>query len=580
METIWQDRADVTEIPEGSVMTIVKKYDTWGLRPLADICRRRGNLISAPITTHIGIDQPSSEVAAPWKDTAAKIVAAIQQHQKICVSLDYDCDGQTAGACMVKVLQACGADVHWVVPDRLADGYGISIPKVTQEVPSGSLIITVDNGITAVEEVKALKEKGYDVIITDHHLKEDTVGLPPTETILDPKLFCSEKDDEYMAPGVYVSAKVSLLVAKQFVSDEVYFTLWQYCAQLVALGIVSDVIELNPLMRQQLRLGLSELRTSQHDGINALLANCRILETQDITATVLSFSVIPSLNAAGRMGEPHKAVELLLMSTDDSFNKTQSTLAANTLRHINSDRKIIEQTIFTEACDLADKLLDKYKFSVVIYGKNWHAGVLGIVAARMKEIYGRPIIVLSDRENQLEGSGRSIESVSLFESLQNCHELLERFGGHAVACGLQLKPEKLEEFRAKLDAEIGKQGNLPPITFNVDTTVSIEDLDDVRLTLALTNFEPFGNRNEQLVYRINNVEILRSEVRNNALYLTLANSYGRRVTISKFRPTEAWINIPEGTMCDVLVTPMPLYFSNRVSVEYRILDIKLHQVLN
>lgn len=536
---------------------------------ITDILARRPDIYQ-PDTS--GIPPLLDPATLKYYDAATKIVLkAIEDKLPIVVAMDYDCDGQTAGCSMVYTLGKCGANITYVVPSRLEEGYGLNAKLVEAKVSAPALVITVDNGITSVEATEELVKKGYSVLITDHHLQE---GELPKQAlhILDPKICMQPDEAEYMAPGVYVSAKLSLNVAKQLLDKEDFLNVLAYCNSLVGLGIVSDVIELNRCMRNQLAYSLAELNDCKFVGILALLKMCGVKPNQNIVANFIAFSIAPKLNAAGRMGVPQEAIDLLLMTENTEEIRFNAFRKANQLKYLNSDRKLIEQRIYDEAVTVADneKLFSPH--GLVVYRANWHLGVLGIIAARLVEKYHVPVIVLSDHDGSLEGSGRSIAGLDLFTCIQNCKEHLLHFGGHNAAAGVALEPSKLEAFKIAFEKEITNcQVDMEP-TYEIDGVVSIRQLNDIRWQLFLSNLEPHGNLNPSVNLLLGPVVVKTSEVKRDALNLVVSDNEDYTIVLSKYHAPEAWNKLKYKTI-KVVVTPSVLYFSGTTNVEYRIVEI-------
>lgn len=562
------------DLPEYSVGRIPQWYPrlVTEMPEIAELCARRSDYILPHMTTAHGITDNDFE------KTYASGVTLIQQSidikQPIVVALDYDCDGQAAGACMVYVLRRAGAEVYWTVPNRLEQGYGLNVDLIRKTISDNHLdkvlVVTVDNGITCVDEVKQLRDEGHMVLITDHHLQEGE--LPAADAIVNPKITMLESDAEYMVPGVYVAAKTALQAAKKYVDATTYAKLVDYCNQLVALGIVSDIIDLNELIRDQLLIGLSALHATNHAGIKCLFDICRVRDNQNITSNFLAFSVVPKLNAAGRMGAPEKGVELLLATGENENDNTTILLMANALKFLNSDRKIIEEKIYQEALTQIPELEAKYKNTLVLYHEGWHAGVLGIIAARIAEAYAKPTLVLTKTPREIEGSGRSVEGYDLFTSLQQC-DTLTSFGGHMVAAGVHLTEDKIEAFREQFDKVVTETGLPTELKIEVDAEVTIPLLNDVRWQIFLETFEPHGPRNPELIFCLRKVEVYNIEPKRSTINVVLHDANGYLMQASKYHYPEEWLNY-KGQLVDVLLSPNPLYFSTLTSMEYRLVDIR------
>ena len=576
--TQWQAREAAPVTPLTAARSL-SRYREWfpktvtAVPALQQLIQTRGDLSVPAVDHYVGI--ASENNLTTYMPAIELLTNAIANKQRIVVALDYDCDGQTAGACMIKTLRACSADVTWVVPNRLEHGYGLNVELITNAAAPGALVITVDNGITNHDEVKELKQQGYIVVITDHHLPEEV--LPEADAIVDPKVNLTEEDDEYMVPGVFVAAKTALHTAKQFVDEDTWGILLSYCNCLVGLGIVSDVIELHPEIRAQLLVSLAELNSCPFLGLQSLLLMSGIKDNQPLTSTQIAYYVAPKLNAAGRMGKAEIGVELLLLEGATERERTEAMLKANALKFLNSERKIIERTIYDEALEMAEAYVQQHRNSVVLYKPEWHLGVLGIIAARIAEQFHKPTLILAGDGEELEGSGRSVDDFDLYTCLANCSDTLTRFGGHLVAAGVGLNKNNLETFRQRFDTEVAKLGIPEVITYQYDAVITLRELLDIRWQLFLQNIEPCGNLNPNVVVRVNRVQVATAETKRDALYLLLCDADDWSVSANRYHAPDEW-NQYLGKVVDVLINPQPLYFSGTTLMDYRIVDIKLSEI--
>ena len=504
-----------------------------------------------------------------------KVIEYVRAGKTILVWGDYDVDGMTSTAVMVLGLSVFTKQICWAIPNRLEQGYGLDVETIRKKVAPGALIVTVDNGIADVEAVAELKSLGYEVIITDHHLPAETL---PDTLIVNPKVSSTPEDDFYMAPGVFVAYEFMNKIGHKMTqidpSPAVSFSQFRSIGYaLVAMGIISDVIPINNLMKRYVLLGLSALSVTKHAGLRALLQMCGVQRNQNITTTFLSYSVIPKLNAAGRMGNPSAGVNLLLMTDDTSANYTKSLLAANELKYLNADRKIIENQICEEAEAMIEEQLAKYPNSLVLYKEQWHSGVLGIVAARMVEKAYRPTIILTDEGGILKGSGRSAGNFDLHGALKKCSDHLVGFGGHTTAAGVALSKENLEGFCAAFD-QAAAEANISKIeTVLVDGYITIEEMFDVRLSLFLENFEPIGNGNTEFTVCLPNVKVVSYIDKRDVLNVILQDEKEYTVMVSKYRAPEEYRNYL-GKHVDILLMPLLNYFSGVTTVEWKIRGIR------
>ena len=362
-----------------------------------------------------------------------RIDEAIINNKKICIYGDYDVDGITSITIMYKFLTELGADVMYYLPDRLIEGYGINNNALDEIKKKGvSLVITVDCGITAVDEVEHAKQIGLDICITDHH--ECTLKLPDALAIVNPK----RKDDTYsfkMLAGVGVAFKVITAIAiKHNLPKETYL---KYL-DIVSRGAISDIVPVIGENRIISRYGLKMMSKTENIGLKALI---KLVNSKEIDSMMVSFGMAPRINACGRMGNASAAVKLLL---ENDENKAERI--AYELDNLNQERKNVETIIYEEALKIIDKnRLDK-KNSIVLYNSSWHNGVIGIVASRLVSLYYKPVILLTKEHGIIRGSGRCPAGFSIYEALTECKDELIQFGGHELAAGLSIEEEKIQDF--------------------------------------------------------------------------------------------------------------------------------------
>ena len=494
---------------------------------------------------------------------------AIKNKFKIIVWGDYDVDGMTATTSLFKALYSVYSEVMYRIPNR-RQGYGLHMPSLRGIVDDHTLVITVDTGIAEIEEIKEIKKLGGKVIVTDHHLPQET--LPEADVIIDPKTWATEEDDEYMVSGCFVAAQLGHYFLR-FNNYDKCNEYDDFVSCLISLSILSDMIDLNKAMRLQLDYGMICLNNTKHDGLLALINNCGIRVPQDITSTFLSFGFIPKLNAAGRMDDVGAGMDVLLLDHDDTFGKTKAKLAANKLKSLNTDRKIIENQMFDS---IVAKIGETTPSAIVVYDENFSAGLVGICAARLVEKYHVPTIVLTGKiitkDDVLHGSGRSPANVSLFDTLNECSDLLEQFGGHNVAAGLSLKPENLDKFKDKF-TKVVEANSKPEHTVFIDAEVTIENLYDLRFQMFLRNIEPAGNKNEPIMLILRNVTVTALKPHGEVTDVIVKDSKGFTFIMSKFRAIDYDRFLYK--QVDVLLSGSPNYFANTHSMDWRIYDIKL-----
>jgi single-stranded-DNA-specific exonuclease len=465
--------------------------DTCGLAPLvARVLAARG--FCAPLEVE---DFLHPSLARDWSDPALicgmtevtdALEAAIRAKKRILVFGDFDVDGISATALMLRGLAALGVRADFLIPNRMDDGYGLTVgvlDRVYEKDPE--LVITVDCGISSGVEVAALVAHGIEVLITDHHEPSDTI--PVDVPVADPKL---EKDSpRAQLAGVGVALKLIAALGARFDKP----TLWHDLVDLATLGTIADIMPLTGENRSLVAKGLRLLTGSPRPGIASVLALSQ-RNSKDLRATDLSFTLIPRLNAVGRMGNPDKALELLV--NDDPV---QAFEIAAALDAANNERRSVESALFDEAFAQAEQGYHGQKI-LVVAGKDWHEGVRGIVASRLVSRFGVPAIVFSLIGAEARGSGRGIGAVNLFKAAQQCADCALRFGGHEAAIGITVPTERLGEFRACMEAVMDdepEENFHPPLL--VDAQLGLADL-RLEAVEQLGMLEPHGHANREPLF--------------------------------------------------------------------------------
>lgn len=415
-----------------------------------------------------------------------RINIALEENEKILVFGDYDCDGVTATALLTSYLKKRGADVSCFVPDRENDGYGISVKAVEKAYEDGvTLIITVDNGINAVNEVERANELGVDIVVTDHHLLQDE--MPNAVAVVDPHI--DEECDWIFSDlcGVGVAFKLVCALESRPCEEVIY----EY-ADLVALGTIADIVPLTYENRAIVSVGLELINQRRNLGLKALI---EVAQAKFITAGNAAFTLCPRINAAGRMDNADLAVKLLM-----SENYEDALYYAGCLDRLNAERQQIEQEIFQQACNIIEQNGYNRQRVIVVDGFGWHVGVIGIAASKLVEKYGKPCIVISASGDRSVGSGRSISGFSLFDALSESAHTLVKFGGHELAAGLTVKEENIDLFRKTINGYASKC-DVPFQKVRIDCR-----LKPYALTLdaakSLKAFEPYGAGNPTPVFGI------------------------------------------------------------------------------
>lgn len=423
-----------------------------------------------------------------------RIRRAIDNFEKIAVYGDYDADGVTSTAMLFTYLEAVGADVMYYIPQREGEGYGMNRAAVENLYGQGvNLIITVDNGISCADEVALASELGIDVVITDHHRPHKV--LPQAAAVVD----AYREDDE--SPFKDLSgAGVALKLLIALEDGDARGILDEY-SDLAAMGTVGDVVPIVGENRLIVREGLRSLARSERLGVSALLERCTT--TKNLSATGLAFTMIPRLNATGRMGSPERAVRLLCCDYDEEAEALAEEICGD-----NDRRRQVEAEISAAAMEMIESD-PRLMFSrvIVVSGKDWHHGVVGIVAARITERFGKPCFVVSEDGESAKGSGRSVEGFSMFEAVTACADLLERFGGHPMAAGVTLRAENVEAFRQRLNEYAERVcPEMPAPCLSLDCRLNPASL-SASMPRDLRRMEPFGSGNVQPVFGLFGMEL-------------------------------------------------------------------------
>ena len=440
------------------------------------------------------LDDPLS--LADIDKAVSRIQKALQENERIAVFGDYDCDGVTSTALLVSYLSSVGADVFYYIPDRDKEGYGMSIKAIdTLRDLGADLIVTVDNGISAHNEISYALSLGIDTVITDHHTPRET--LPSAVAVVNPKRSdCPSLFKDLAGVGVVFK----LICALEGDSGE---ELLEHYSDLVMLGTLADVVALTGENRSIVAHGLSELHNTHRPGLASLIELSGI-STERISSESAAFGIIPRINAAGRMGCADDAVELLL--TDD-ISYAQGV--AEEINRLNELRKSAESRIsedinelLTQNPALASKRI------LILTGKGWHHGVVGIAAAKVMERFGKPAILISVTDDgQARGSGRSIEGFSIISAISQSSTHLTRYGGHPLAAGLTLPADKIADFTHEIERYADLNFPLMPIqTLKVDCLVSWNQLTPESVA-SISLLEPFGANNPLPLFLIREISI-------------------------------------------------------------------------
>jgi single-stranded-DNA-specific exonuclease len=427
-------------------------------------------------------------------EAVARIRAAVAAGRTICVHGDYDVDGICATALAVLTLRELGAEVEWHLPSRFEEGYGVSGDTISRLADEGcGLLLTVDCGITAVAEVAAAKARGLEVIVTDHHR--------PGQELPDCPIVATRPSD-YPFPELCGTGVVHKLAQALLGVDHEAV---RRHADLVALATIADVVPLLDENRSLAIAGLRALARTQKPGLRALMRSARV-DPAAVDSSSVGFRLAPRINAAGRLGRPDAALDLLL-TTDEA----EATRLAGELETLNRDRQAVEDRILRAAVAEVESWPEpqRRRRGYVLWGEDWHEGVIGIVASRLVEKFNRPVVMIAGAGEAWKGSGRSVSAFDLHGALGACSEHLERFGGHRAAAGLSIAPERLEAFAAAFAAHAEatlSDDELAPVT-KVDAIVPGSAL-TLGLAQELQRLAPFGLGNPDVTLLVPSCEAL------------------------------------------------------------------------
>lgn len=423
---------------------------------------------------------------ADMKKAARRLCHAIRKSETVLVYGDYDVDGTTATSILYTFLKSFGLKVEYYIPHRFKEGYGINPDGIKYAIDIGAdLIVSVDCGITAIEEAKIARQNGIDLVICDHHNVGDE--LPDAVAVLDPK----RPDCNYPFDGLSGAGVGFKLVQGTIEELGLSHTLAYKYLDLVAVSIASDIVPIVNENRILMREGLSMLNSNPRIGLEELLKLIKV-HIGTITTSTIVFSVGPRINAAGRMGDATIAVELMISEDKTEASRLAKELEATNLRRRTTDTRTLDEAVEKIEADFNMEKLS----SMVLHDPDWHLGVIGIVASRLVDAYYRPAIMLSTVEGKIKGSARSIKGFNIYEALKKCDDLLEQFGGHEFAAGLTMDKSNLTEFRERIDKiaclYLKENDFAPEIT--IDSKLNLGDV-DTRFWKLLSQFEPFGPGN-------------------------------------------------------------------------------------
>lgn len=428
-----------------------------------------------------------------------RIVDALRENEKIMVYGDYDVDGITASSLMFLVLNKLGAQVSYYLPNRLVEGYGLSEDGIAEAVKRGAtLIVSVDTGVTAVDEVEYARGKGIDVVVTDHHEPGETI--PKAAAIVNPKIIRDSEKGHELA-GVGVAFKVAQALYRRLQQDESEL---EEHLDLVALGTSADIVPLIHENRILTKYGIRQIVRTTKPGLKKLVFVSGLMGKEISTGQVV-FILAPRINAIGRLGDAEKAIKLLTTRDEAAASEI-----ARFLDEENRRRKAIDEKTLDEALELLETSVDlENDRAIVLDSSGWHQGVIGIVASRLVERYYLPTVLISVEGDVGKGSARSIPGFHIYEALRSCGDILLRFGGHKYAAGLSIKAENIPEFRERFKKVASEKLNLDDLTpkLHIDAEVDIDDI-DMDFVQTIEMFSPFGPQNMRPVFLTRNLSIV------------------------------------------------------------------------
>jgi single-stranded-DNA-specific exonuclease len=479
---------------------------------VAQLLLNRG--LKVPAEAKRFLDAPLAGLHAPMSlpgmpEAVERIYSAIQEKKKVCIYGDYDADGVTGTAILLGLFQQLESPSEFYVPHRLEEGYGLNIEALRQLAASGvQMVVTVDCGIASLDEADEANRLGIELIVTDHHEMKDR--LPAAAVCVHPRLPGGSYPFGGLS-GAGVAFKLAwALAVKHCGSEKVTERLRNYLLDALChatLGLVADVVPLHDENRILVKCGLTRMREKPPVGVAALIESAKMAPDGPIRAEDIAFKLAPRINAAGRLGCARLVVEMLTTS-----NPAKAREVAEYLESQNGQRQSIERKMFFQAKEILDRHHAPDCSAVVLAHTDWHAGVVGIVAGRMVEFLGKPVILFAHKDGAeiITGSGRSIPGFELHEALKACDDLLVGHGGHAMAAGVKIRPKDIDAFRERLQAHAAKHfpaGTPPAPCLRLDAEVPLSAL-TFGVLRDLEKLEPYGADNPKPRFLAGGLEIV------------------------------------------------------------------------
>ena len=537
---------------------------------LATILDIRGITDEKYINKFLSCDVELSDpmLLADMDKAVKRINKAVESFEKICIYGDYDADGVTATALLYSYLESCGANVMYYIPCRDEDGYGLnftSIKKLKEE--NVDLIITVDNGIVSIDEVDYANKLGIDVIITDHHQTRDEI--PNAIAVIDPHRKDCKSYFKELA-GVGVAFKLVLALEGK---DRNIKQLFENYSDLVAIGTIGDIMPLVDENRIFVKDGLKSIRNTDRIGIKCLLEESGMFG-KELSAGNIAFTIVPRINAMGRLSCADKAVKLLISDSYEESRDLSVELGEN-----NAKRQKIELVIQKEVEDiLENNPTIKYDRILVIDGEGWNNGVVGIVASKITEKYSKPCIIISRDGKEAKGSGRSVKGFSLYDAVCSCGDLLTKFGGHPMAAGLNMMSCNIEELRKRINEYAKKLGEVPCPELRIDCKLNPKAV-SVDLIEQLSALEPFGTSNPKPIFALCKMSLTNIYPVGGGKHLRLSlNRDNIALTAMKFSTSLNEFPYRVGDILDIVVSIDKSEYRGTEELSIIIKDMKLSDI--
>lgn len=548
----------------------------------SDPAATRAHLLASPMGLHDPMDMPDMPKACE------RLARAVADGETILVHGDYDVDGVTGTAILMRLFRLIGAKAEWHIPNRMTDGYSFGAHSLVKARETGAtLVISVDNGTSAFDTIAELKAAGVDTLVTDHHepppAHPEHGALPDAVAIVNPKLASSTYPFRELCGGA-VAFKLAWAFARHLSEQEGhgarvsprFKAFLEDCLSYVAIATLCDVVPLEDENRIFARAGLAALGRSTNPGLAALARIAGIDEKPHLVAQDITFAIGPRINASGRLGSAQRAVELLLAEDD----ATATRLAAE-LDDLNHQRKQIEAGVLEEARREAERFADADEYPVLLVaGQGWHQGVVGIVAARLVEEFGRPAIVIGLDGDEGRGSARTVAGFSVLEAMHGGAEHFLRYGGHGAAAGLEIRADAVDAARAAVVAHtkslIGAEGIAAP-PMQLDTDLPLSQLSE-GLMHQLDRLEPFGQGNAEPLFlaRDARLDAVPRRVGQEGAHLSLQLRDGARsFKAIAFRLGPRADELRPGTPIHVAFRPVWNTFRGRTNLELQIADFQV-----